>query len=50
MKKLVAQLLDKDTPEANEEALKMYGLMFEQVFMGDNYIFNGDIVDTYYKL
>ena len=50
MKKLASQLLEKDTPEANEEALKIYGLLFEQVFQSDNYIFNGDIIDTFYKL
>jgi|LakMenEpi03Oct11_1017367.scaffolds.fasta_scaffold34351_1 hypothetical protein len=50
MKKLASQLLEKDTPEANEEALKIYALLFEQVFQSDNYIFNGDIIDIYYKL
>ena len=50
MKKLAASLIDKETPEAQAEALKIYGLMFEQVFMHDNFVFNGDIIDTYYKL
>lgn len=50
MKRLAQQLLDKETPEADAEALKMYGLLFEQVFHNDNYLFNSDIIDTYYKL
>lgn len=50
MKRLAQQLLDKDTPEADQEALKLYGLLFEQVFQGENYLFNSDIIDTYYKL
>ena len=50
MKRLAQQLLDKDTPEADAEALKLYSLLFEQVFQNDNYLFNSDIIDTFYKL
>lgn len=50
MKRLAQQLLDKETPEADAEALKLYSLLFEQVFQNDNYLFNNDIIDTYYKL
>lgn len=50
MKKIAQDLLDKETPEADKEALKLYKNLFEMVFTNDNYLFNSDIIDTYYKL
>lgn len=50
MKKVAQSLVDKETPEAEREALKIYGNLFEMVFEMDNYVFNSDMIDTYYKL
>jgi Soluble NSF attachment protein, SNAP len=50
MKKVAQDLLDKETPEADQEALKIFKNLFEMVFTNDNYLFNADIIDTYYKL
>lgn len=43
-------LVEKETPEADEEALRIYDKLFELVFVEDNYAFNNDIIDSYYKL
>jgi len=41
--------LNKDEPDL-EQATKMYEYLFGQVFEHDNYVMNGDIVDSFYKL
>ena len=50
MKRVAQELLDKDNAQSEQEALRIYGTLFEAVFSSDNYLFNGDIIDTYYKL
>lgn len=42
--------MNRETPEAELEALRIYGTLFEMVFTSDNYLFNGDVIDCYYKL
>eukprot|EP00351_Strombidinopsis_sp_SopsisLIS2011_P002887 CAMPEP_0116873342 /NCGR_PEP_ID=MMETSP0463-20121206/4386_1 /TAXON_ID=181622 /ORGANISM="Strombidinopsis sp, Strain SopsisLIS2011" /LENGTH=64 /DNA_ID=CAMNT_0004515055 /DNA_START=260 /DNA_END=454 /DNA_ORIENTATION=+ len=50
LKRLAAELIEKDDPQSTEQAEKIYMKLMETVFEGDNFMMNGDLVTSYIKL
>jgi len=44
LKRMAADLVEKDDPDSIEAAEKIYVKLMESVFEGDNFLMNGDLV------
>ena len=50
LKKFAQKMLDSEDPEAQQFALNIFQKLFEEVFEGDNFLWNPDIVNEYIQL